>query len=566
GKIYKHKYPNFQSPLTRNFTIRYRAYSGATCVNDRLRTITVNAAPLVQFNNMPDVCLDAAPFQITQASEIGGVPGTGVFSGPGVNGTGTFNPASVGPGTYLIKYTFTSSAGGCVDTLSKPITVLDSASAQFTYSTLNCEGSPVSFNSSSSTIPPGAGTITGWTWNFGDPASGAANTSTLQNPTHLFSGWGTYTVTLSVTTSNGCRSTLRSIPVFVNPIPRPNFTMPASSCLPAATVAFNSAPSTIADGTSASFTYLWNFGDPASGALNTSTNSSPSHIYNSVGPFNVNLQITSGVGCVHDTTILLNTIHPQPTGSFTADKTEVCVGAGTFTFTDNSDPEDGTTVQWSWNMDDGNVRNTPVVVNYNFSTPRTYNVSLFTVNSHGCRSTTFTLPVTVHPYPVVDAGPDRIMLEGGQIVLEPAVTGNDLTYLWTPALPGYFAGSNAVKNPAVNGIDDITLTLTVTARGGCQDDDQVFIKILKFPSIPNIFSPNGDGVHDRWEIPYLNTYPGSTVDIYNRYGQLIFHSDGYNVPWDGTVKGQPVPVGTYYYIVNPKNGRKLMSGYVDVIR
>jgi len=566
GKIYKHKYPNFQSPLTRNFTIRYRAYSGATCVNDRLRTITVNAAPLVQFNNMPNVCLDAAPFQITQASEIGGVPGTGVFSGPGVNGTGTFNPASVGPGTYLIKYTFTSSAGGCVDTLSKPITVLDSASAQFTYSTLNCEGSPVSFNSTSSTIPAASGTITGWTWNFGDPASGAANTSTLQNPTHLFSGWGTYTVTLSVTTSNGCRSTLRSIPVFVNPIPRPNFTMPASSCLPAATVAFNSAPSTIADGTSASFTYLWNFDDPASGPLNTSTNSSPSHIYNSVGPFNVNLQITSGVGCVHDTTILLNTIHPQPTGSFTVDKTEVCVGAGTFTFTDNSDPEDGTTVQWSWNMDDGNVRNTPVVVNYNFSTPRTYNVSLFTVNSHGCRSTSFTLPVTVHPYPVVDAGPDRIMLEGGQIVLEPTVTGNDLTYLWTPALTGYFAGSNAVKNPSVNGIDDITLTLTVTARGGCKEDDQVFIKVLKFPSIPNIFSPNGDGVHDRWEIPYLNTYPGSTVDIYNRYGQLIFHSDGYNVPWDGTVKGQPVPVGTYYYIVNPKNGRKLMSGYVDVIR
>ena len=268
---------------------------------------------------------------------------------------------------------------------------------------------------------------------------------------------------------------------------------------------------------------------------------------------------------MRDTNIVVNNIHPQPTGAFTPDKTDICVGAGSFTFTDNSNPADGTTVQWFWNMDDGNTRNTPVV-NYTFSSPRTYNVSLYTINSFGCRSTTATIPITVHPYPVVDAGPDRIMLEGGQIMLEPVVSGNDLSYLWTPNPPGYFAGSNAIKNPYINGVDDITLTLTVTGRGGCVASDQVFIKVLKAPSIPNIFSPNGDGVHDKWEILYLNTYPGSTVDIYNRYGQLIFHSEGYNVPWDGTINGNPVPIGTYYYIVNPKNGRKLMTGYVDVIR
>ena len=563
--VYKHKYPTLQT--TQNYTIRMVAYSGAICFTNKTVIITVNAAPKVQFNAMPNVCLDAAPFQITQASETGGVAGPpGVFTGTGVSASGLFNPAVAGPGTHIIKFTFTSNFG-CVDSLSKPITVLDSASAQFTSSALNCQNSPVSFNSSTSTIPVASGTITGWTWDFGDPASGAANTSTAANPTHTFSGWGTYNVKLYVTTSNGCRSTNRTMAVFVNPIPRPRFSFPASSCLPSASIVFNSSPSTIADGTQGSFGYLWNFGDPGSGALNSSTNSSPTHIYNTAGPFNVNLQITSGAGCVHDTVIVLNTIHAQPKGSFTSDKTEICVGAGTFTFTDNSDPMDGTTQQWNWNMDDGSSpKTTSVVANYVFSTPKIYNVSLYTTNSFGCRSTTFTLPITVHPYPVVDAGPDRIVLEGGQISLEPVVTGNDLTYLWTPALPGYFAGSNAVQNPFINGINDITLTLTVTGRGGCKDDDQVFIKVLKFPSIPNIFSPNGDGVHDKWEINYLNTYPGSTVDIYNRYGQPIFHSDGYTVPWDGTVNGKPVPVGTYYYIVNPKNGRKIMSGYVDVIR
>jgi gliding motility-associated-like protein len=193
-----------------------------------------------------------------------------------------------------------------------------------------------------------------------------------------------------------------------------------------------------------------------------------------------------------------------------------------------------------------------------------YTVSLYTINNFGCRSTTYSTNLTVYPYPVVSAGPDRFVLEGGQIILQPVVTGNELHYAWTPRL--YFISSDTIPNPTILGVNDITYKLKVTAQGGCADSSTVFIKVLKYPGIPNIFSPNGDGIHDRWEIQYLSTYPGCTVDIYNRYGQLIFHSSGYNTPWDGTVNGNPVPVGTYYYIVDPKNGRKRMSGYVDVIR
>ena len=561
GKIYKHKYPNFQAPLTRTFTIRYRAYSGVTCVNERIKTIVVNAAPKVQFNNIPNACLNATSFQITQASEIGAVPGTGVFSGPGVNATGIFNPASVGAGTYVIKYTFTSAAGGCVDSLSKSITVLDSASARFIFSAQACEKTAITFNSTSSTIPAASGTITGWGWDFGDPASGAANISAAQNPSHLFSSWGTYNVRLFVTTSTGCISTIRTIPVFVNPLPKPNFGTPASACLPSANVTFNNT-STIADGSQGSFTYLWNFGDPASGASNTSTGSSPSHIYNTAGPFNVNLQITSGAGCVHDTTIILNTLHPEPTGSFTIDKTDICVGQS-FTFTDNSNPADGTTAQWSWNMADGNTR-TIRSFPYTYSTAGTYDVTLFITNNLGCRSSVATRRVTVNPYPTVNAGPDLFILEDGSDTIRPIITAINPTYLWTPNL--YFLSSNTIQNPVVKGVLDITYTITVTGQGNCVASDQVFIKVLKGPEIPNIFSPNGDGVHDKWIIKYLDTYPEGTVEVFNRYGQLIFRSVGYNVPWDGTIDGKPVPMGTYYYIVNPKNGRKIMSGYVDVIR
>jgi gliding motility-associated-like protein len=557
GKIYRHLYPNFQSPLTKTFTIRYRSYSGTTCVNDKLKTIVVNAAPRVQFNTIPDICPDALPYQIIQASEIGGVPGSGVFSGPGITAGGVFAPSSVGPGTYTIKFTYTSTAGGCVDTISKTIKVLEPPVANFGFVSPLCEKQAILFNDNSNTV---AGILTTWTWDFADGTPIVVrNTGT--SFTHTFAAYGTYAVKLKVTTSNGCVSIQKVINVTVNPLPKPNFSLPASSCLPNATVTFNNL-SSIADGTQSSFSYLWNFGDPGSGGVNTSTGNNPSHTYVSTGPFSINLQVTSGAGCIHDTSIILNTIHPQPLASFTTDKPEVCIG-GSFIFTDNSNSLDGTTTQWNWSMDDGSSKNTPTFT-YTYTTAGTYNVSLFVFNSHGCRSTTYTKPMAVHPYPVVDAGPDRFVLEGGTITLEPVVTGNDLSYVWTPNL--YFAGSNAVKNPVIKGVDDQTYLLTVTARGGCKVTDNVFIKVLKNPVIPNVFTPNGDGYNDKWVIKYLETYPGCVVEIYNRYGQILFRSVGYNTPWDGNYKGGPVPAGTYYYIIDPKNGRKPVAGFVDILR
>jgi gliding motility-associated-like protein len=118
----------------------------------------------------------------------------------------------------------------------------------------------------------------------------------------------------------------------------------------------------------------------------------------------------------------------------------------------------------------------------------------------------------------------------------------------------------------VSPVEDQTYTLTVRTADGCSAADNVFVKVLKTPGVPNAFSPNGDGVHDRWEIQYLDSYPGATVEVFNRYGQKVFASRGYARPWDGTVNGKSLPVGTYYYIIDPKNGRKPIAGYVDLIR
>ena len=84
--------------------------------------------------------------------------------------------------------------------------------------------------------------------------------------------------------------------------------------------------------------------------------------------------------------------------------------------------------------------------------------------------------------------------------------------------------------------------------------------------VPNTFTPNGDGINDTWNIANVNFYANCTVNVFSRYGETVFSSIGYGVAWDGTYNGKPLPTGTYYYIVDLKNGSKVSSGWVAIIR
>jgi gliding motility-associated-like protein len=101
-----------------------------------------------------------------------------------------------------------------------------------------------------------------------------------------------------------------------------------------------------------------------------------------------------------------------------------------------------------------------------------------------------------------------------------------------------------------------TLTLTV------QDCDGVIT------GIPTMFTPNGDSRNDYFDIPNLGiNYPGCRVEIYNRWGGLVFESDGYTVMWDGTFKGEHVPMGTYFYHVRLNDDANTeLEGSISIIR
>ena len=88
--------------------------------------------------------------------------------------------------------------------------------------------------------------------------------------------------------------------------------------------------------------------------------------------------------------------------------------------------------------------------------------------------------------------------------------------------------------------------------------------------INNAFSPDGDGVNDRWEILQITNYPENHVSIFNRWGDMIWEEDNYdnvNTVWDGTNQiGEPVTGGTYFYVITINNSIRSYSGWVQVTK
>ncbi len=181
---------------------------------------------------------------------------------------------------------------------------------------------------------------------------------------------------------------------------------------------------------------------------------------------------------------------------------------------------------------------------------------------NGCADTV-SKQITINPTPKVTAGKNIYLLDGGSVTLSPVVSGKNLTYKWTPSLG---LSADNILNPVATPHNNTTYKLTVTSADSCTNADEMTINVLKAPVIPNTFTPNNDGINDIWNIKYLDSYPNVIVEVFNRYGERMYYSLGYSTPWDGRYKGAELPVGTYYYIINPGSGRDKIAGPVTIIR
>lgn len=223
-----------------------------------------------------------------------------------------------------------------------------------------------------------------WFWEFGD-----GNTSTLQNPTHVFPGNpNEFLVKLKVTLLNGCGFAQRSKSInFTRPLVQANFT--SSSECGNLTVSFSNT-STISTGVIN--TWFWDFGDG-----NTSNQQNPVHSYNTTGNYQVKLTATYSTGCVvtHSVTKPLD-VNPKPASLFSA--SEVCAGFPTV-FADQSSVSPGAITGWYWNFGDGFTSNLQHPT-HTYATGGNYVVKMVAKSAAGCDSDTALRTISVNYKPV----------------------------------------------------------------------------------------------------------------------------------------------------------------------
>lgn len=191
------------------------------------------------------------------------------------------------------------------------------------------------------------------------------------------------------------------------------------------------------------------------------------------------------------------------------------------------------------------------------------------IRDFACGIVTKTINVPVRTAPNVNAGPDRTIVEGDQIMLTGASSGTPASILWSST--GSFVSGASTFTPVVKPAATANYTLTVTDANGCSGSDIALITVIpNCIKVMNAFTPNNDGQNDRWLVTDGNPCTERIfVAVYNRYGNEVYRNDNYQNNWDGTYNGKPVADGTYYYNVSFRTiTGKLISvkGDVTILR
>jgi len=332
---------------------------------------------------------------------------------------------------------------GCSDTTTQDIIVDPLPLVDFTMSNDTiCLGEIAQFN--------GTGTnVTFWNWDFGD-----GGTASIQNPIHLYTAPGTYTVTLTGTSSDGCDNSI-SYNIVVREIPTADF-LYNDVCLGDSTY--------FLDQSSASVGFInaweWDFGDG-----NISTLQNPAHLYMIAGVYNVALIAFDSFGC-SDTIIQSVEVFANPNADFFYQET--CLGDSVY-FTDNSNNNNGPDIiSWSWDFDDplSGVNNFSTLQNpaHLFTGPSTYTVSLVVTNEEGCIDSVI-YDIVVDTLPDIDFTIDDDTICLWEIATFNSSGSNIATWYWEFGDGIFSNDANPIHLYTQPGL--YTVILTGTDNDGC---------------------------------------------------------------------------------------------------
>jgi len=352
-------------------------------------------------------------------------------------------------------------------------------------------------------------------WDFGDPASNAANTSNNQHAFHGFTSIGLFDVTLSVF------------------LPCDTLVIEKTIHSAGSGQVFAGPDTTICNGDSFTVNanggsdYTWSPGDGLSCTDCAQPIASPSQSTTYIVTSN-----STTPGCSLSDTMVV-TVLPAPLLLTSGDVT-VCGNAEV-----QLSASGATTYQWSPpdGLSDSAIAN-PVA---HVTASLTYTLVGY---SGACAPDTETVAVTVAPPASVDAAPDTTLIAGQSVQLVATSLATTFTWLPSESLSDPHSG-HPVATPAA----DTWYTVTVTDVNGCSAVDSVFVSVKPDDGVvivPNVFSPNGDGIND--ELVYFShNVESMDFRIFNRWGENVFATTAMNAFWDGTYKNKIQGNGVFVY-------------------
>lgn len=456
----------------------------------------------------------------------------GEENGSWINLGGTGSTAGTGFITSSAQYTNLSyvalaNAGKGSNSLGKagPIAAFEVSQA--------CFPDSIQFNDISSS--PGS-SVTSWRWEFGDGTT-LSDTSLLQNPKYRYSSPGNYDVRLTITDAN-METDVFNQTIQVQPSSKAGF----ESIIPCFPDRVSFLDTSVIDPSDPINTWSWLVdGNPYSSSF-------VSHNFPAKGSYNVSMTITTFNGCTSSVTktVLQGDsvkIKISPVGPISIcanDKVTLTASSGIN--------------RYQWNTGD-------TTASITVSSAGKYRVDGF----NGQQCTAFdSVSVSVIPTPVANAGPDHNLKFGESATLAGSGGGN---YDWMPA--GTLSNKN-IANPVAKPLKTTTYILRVFNSFGCEDFDTVVVYVEAFENvdIPNLITPNGDGHNDAWNLSILPGYESAKVSVISRWGKEVFVSFNYKNNWEGTYQdsGEPLPDGTYMYIIENKETFGVLKGSIQILR
>jgi gliding motility-associated-like protein len=535
------------------YDVKLIALSNHLCSDSTSKTMNVYENAVPDFDITEDsVCFKGNSFEFINSSTLSS--GTMDYEWQFGDGTSSIleNPApkkyAIFVNQHLVKLIVNTNQN-CRDTISKSVYLNPSPTANFTISNdKQCLLNNIFNFTNTSNIS--AGTMNS-EWAFGD-----ASASNIQSPNHTYATFGNYDVQLIAVSNHLCKDTVvKSVEVFQMPLA--DFTINDNEqCLLDNSFDFSDI-SNAGIGHSRDWTIL-----PNTSLSNTAT---INHVFSTDGDFDIRLIVTTSNLC-KDTITKDVLVVPSP--DFTIEgSTKFCINEPIVL---NANSIDNSLV-YTWKLGTN-----PVFIGNPFinNTPKlgSYNLNVVGVNTYGCE-TELNLPnrVSVFSLPVPMMDTSVKVLENGIEVTFDDITPivvNNRTWSTTPIVQN---GNS--KQLIMNLSDSVRLNvlLMVTDTNNCTGSTikSYFLTIPNMYYFPSSFSPNGDGFNDVFKIMGYNKVNSFKLEIFNRWGEIVFETNDPVIGWDGKSKGEFVQQGDYIYMIKIEdiNKRKIYKkGVVSVLR